>query len=423
MTSILKRLSKDGHNVTYVTDKDNPLAVSVNAKLLHYRCSAYMKAGMNDANSNFVKLSDVSNPNVPKISRAHLSTLALMLSIRHIVHKHLETATVDAVVFHYPALVFHLALKPAQLLSIPVFVIYVAPAFPSVNLPWIFSGLLTDPSFKIYAKQYASRNESEHHLLLQNLSAWRKKDFLQTALLNHFHVLAAWDIHMTAPINSGISFKHVGSVLDKSKLTESRCSAKTMHINNTLYRFITSGRLWYCSLGSFTVDLLTVLPSLVQAARLHDLRILFHDTRKVVQTHPQLQVMVDTCPDLTVTSEYLSHEWIVPRAHCVLTTGSVCLANICYYFKKPMIFLPILNEQFFWAKNYKYFTGVPPIILSSPKPVAEQFKLALNLTLGKYSSRVSQYLATVSSSMQQVDGITNISNIVKATLPNQQILT
>ncbi len=87
-----------------------------------------------------------------------------------------------------------------------------------------------------------------------------------------------------------------------------------------------------------------------------------------------------------------------------------------------MIFLPILNEQFFWAKNYQYFTGVPPIIVSSPKPVVEQFGLALNLTLGKHSSRVSQYLATVSSSMQQVDGITNISNIVKATLAKQKLM-
>ena len=69
---------------------------------------------------------------------------------------------------------------------------------------------------------------------------------------------------------------------------------------------------------------------------------------------------------IIVINGYIPYEYVVPRCKLVVFTGSVCLQNICMYHSTPMLFVPVLNEQFFWARNYKHHTGIDYIDFQKP---------------------------------------------------------
>ena len=58
---------------------------------------------------------------------------------------------------------------------------------------------------------------------------------------------------------------------------------------------------------------------------------------------------------------FVSYDDVVQTVDLVAFTGSMCLQLKCLISRVPMIFVPLLTEQYFWAKNYKHFTGMPYI--------------------------------------------------------------
>jgi hypothetical protein len=52
------------------------------------------------------------------------------------------------------------------------------------------------------------------------------------------------------------------------------------------------------------------------------------------------------------SSEYLDYTTTCMQCDLVIFTGSICLQNICASHGVPMLFVPFLPEQYFWAKNY-----------------------------------------------------------------------
>lgn len=92
---------------------------------------------------------------------------------------------------------------------------------------------------------------------------------------------------------------------------------------------------------------------------------------------------------------YLSYLRIVPRCDVVMFTGSICLQNIAWKYATPMIFIPHLNEQYFWAKNYERLTNIPyidkrqkqPIIMSQLHDMIHQRRLSHRIQLYKPHTR------------------------------------
>lgn len=421
MASIVRRLVRDGQDVYYVTDNDNKIGKEVGAHILSYYRTPLMKKEMSDSQSELFKLSDMQ---AIKLSfRARLNMFRFIMHVRSIIFRFLKSNTVDMIIFHYPALLFHLAIPIHVLMHIPVLVIYVAPAFPTRTLPWIFSGLFKDPKYRIYSKSYREVNEAEHQMYMEKISGWRtkdgfyifrRKDFMEYAMRNHFTLVQAWDPLVLPAIHSEVPTKMVGSITERDHLARLRSmsykAAGATH--SKMLSFLQSNRVWYCSLGTFSVNLHKLIPALIRSARKHKLKVIFHDTSDELK-NSQLKHDLINHPDIHITSQFLLHEWLVPKCRCVLTTGSVCLVNLCYYYEKPMLFMPILHEQYFWAKNYKYFCGVAPILENSKIPISQQLGTSLRQTFVIKKSQVKSYLKRVSASMRRRDGIANISRLVK----------
>jgi hypothetical protein len=106
---------------------------------------------------------------------------------------------------------------------------------------------------------------------------------------------------------------------------------------------------------------------------------------------------------------FIQYEDVVPLASLVVFTGSCCLQNISLFHKVPMLFLPILNEQFYWAKNYMHHTGVPYIdhrtyFFLRDYPTFE-------IVLQKAMSRQA-YIDRVSKSMHNINGADRILKLL-----------
>lgn len=97
---------------------------------------------------------------------------------------------------------------------------------------------------------------------------------------------------------------------------------------------------------------------------------------------------------------FIPYEYIVPKSKLVVFTGSVCLQTLCFYHQTPMLFVPLLAEQFFWSKNYRYFTDVKYIDYTK----GEKNKLNisdLKCAIGIKNRKVKSYLSKVSSSLKK----------------------
>ena len=79
--------------------------------------------------------------------------------------------------------------------------------------------------------------------------------------------------------------------------------------------------------------------------------------------------------------------------------GSACLANICFFYKIPMHFVPLLTEQYYWAKNYYHHTK------GSGFGESIQFEPSVEVT---------EYLRRVSKSMQKTDAAKNLLKLLSA---------
>ena len=93
-------------------------------------------------------------------------------------------------------------------------------------------------------------------------------------------------------------------------------------------------------------------------------KILIHDQKNSIG-----QVGHD---NVLVVSGFLLYYPVIRRSDVIFTSGSYCIANLCMSLKKKLVYFPILNEQYFWAKNYMKQTDVPFIHIEKNQTTPEQ---------------------------------------------------
>lgn len=101
---------------------------------------------------------------------------------------------------------------------------------------------------------------------------------------------------------------------------------------------------------------------------------------------------------VTSVDGYIPYTKMIPKSKLVIFTGSACLLNTCYLYKTPMYFVPVLAEQYFWAKNYHYFTGT-----------------SFDTIEFEASQRTKDYLNKVSASMKTYDAARNLLGVINGT--------
>jgi hypothetical protein len=311
------------------------------------------------------------------------AALAWGLEVRSRLLELLDEYQVDAMMVLYPAfsLVWHLPLEVLQ--SIPTYIIYYAPGFVNTKVPWLFDSVLRKPDFSLYntsaelnvksGKRYVNR------LNKMALLANGGGNAGMTEKMECLHHVIAWDKHITPEIvphfvNMTKTHYIGGIVQNKTKKKKREVLPALPKADE--YIFMSFGS--YGSAPGLKKRLEHIIRQLetfcaAAAADNKVVRVIFHNGHLDTQY-------------ITSIQGYIPYGVMVPKCRLVVFTGSACLQNICFYHKVPMHFVPLLAEQYFWARNYCYFTGT-----SLDKIDFEQ------------NIRTRNYLDKVSDSMQSYD--------------------
>ena len=431
MQQVIRSFLAAGHTVFYLTDAANrDWALAHGVVPLPYQLPPWLRKNLG-ALANTA--SDYTLSTLKRLVRWEtVGMYAFLRTVTGLMKHVCAVHTFDAILFHYPALLLHMAVPRRVLETTPVAVMYVAPALPNETVPWLFTSTVRTQA--LYERGHEREIADSHHRILRDLSPFRGKhwglssDFLEEALHTKFHILASWDPKALPTIRSpGFPYLTTGAIVDRELVRraqrELRRPVRTpFHEPAPALRAFLAGpkkRLVYFSTGSFPIDATTALLALRRLSGEFGLRVLYHDVSRTASD----AVRALECPDFHVLSRSIPHEWIVPRCALVVTTGSVCLANICYLCRVPMLFVPILNEQHFWAKNYEHFTGVAPVDVlavaqAHPQPDDQLAELLAVLRAGVRASfesrRVAAYLGRVQASIEKRDGAALVARAVEA---------
>lgn len=240
-----------------------------------------------------------------------------------------------------------------------IVVLHYAPAFPNAQVPWLFDSSIASDKFRLY-RTSAEKNKKSHvdffqrialfsntkleHVLeryrrLRHVGCW-----IKGALPDITPSLPAFELTRVCPLIPGIHRADVATL------------PRLLNCIGMLYK---SAIL--ITFGSYSSD-----PALKEVFRLF----LAEDGPLVAWAKASDSVIVVHLPnDSNVTfrntehvqsvSGFVSYHALVKLCSLVVFTGSLCLQNTCLVHGTPMLFVPLLTEQFFWAKNYQAMTGRP----------------------------------------------------------------
>lgn len=254
--------------------------------------------------------------------------------------------------------------------SAPIYVLYSAPGLVTYSLPWLFSSSLKDPfaSSADCAQMYRKKQENVQSGLtyLQRISGYTSRIFARTDgkqpldVYRSLHHVLCWDPAVLPKLD--FPRRYIRNVTQAGTLL-SRQDARKKPLPMDVSRVVRATRrrpLIFVSFGTYgTVEelrepLKLLLVALEEFCKARDGVVLYHNGGVMSKFIDQKQLS-----HVRVFDGFVQYESLVPHVDLVIFTGSCCLQNICLQNGKPMMFLPLLNEQFYWAKNYMCRTGVP----------------------------------------------------------------
>lgn len=288
----------------------------------------------------------------------------------------------------YPALGVLCRLPSEIFDKVPAHVIYYAPGFPNKEIPWLFDSRLKSSRFSIYKKKWVQNNieSGDKYISRILIGTGNEKNILDK--MNH---VLCWDKNI---IPSSV-FPSYANVIRKGALNPTvKFMEKWPQVPRKLSPlFVRENNMIFMSFGTYGQSdlLLTCLPILLQKLQAFCLKnnyfVLFHNPHSSIS-------LTGTTEWLYQFTGYVPYEFVVPRSKLVIFTGSVCLQNICFYHKVPMLFLPLLSEQFFWSWNYKHYTDIKFINYKKQRN-------SIDIKKAIHSSKVKSYLRKVSNSMHK----------------------
>lgn len=345
---LILRLLEQRHRVCYITSSGNPflrhragLEVETHAPLPVVALARFAE------NRNI--LTDLVDPRTTlttvRLLREQVSTFdAIAAMIRE------RSDNVDAVVLTYPLLCVARKIRPFVPGRVPIVLLYVAPAFPNTRIPWVFDdSMRTDEP--LYRRGNRERNLASHSRNSWGASLcvdWRNllRYYKETELTEPgVFIISAWNRDLipagVAPISVPRSrWFRIGAVVDR----------QSAPLPRVVRDFLRGGSVVYMTMGSMKVTGMRVLARVVcQAARRLGMRLLVQDQTKQVRSSKKQDFMVYHGP--------LPYASVLSGARLLVTTGSYCIQHLALLHGVPMLFVPVLTEQYFWAKNYQHHTG------------------------------------------------------------------
>jgi hypothetical protein len=262
--------------------------------------------------------------------------------------------------------------------SIPIFIYYYAPGLLCKNIPWIFDSILKTKSYKLYDKSNYEYNKESGLTYLNRISMNSGRSETIHEMLKSVTHLLCWDKNILpkiVPVYKDLTIKYVGSLLDINNANI---------LDNDILKFVNSkDKIIFMSFGSYgNSDLLQlVIPKLLE--KLNE----YCDKNNggIVYHNGNLQ----NTKNIYNVNGFIQYESIVSKSDLIIFTGSYCLQNICYYYCKPLLFVPLLSEQFFWAKNYSLKTNKPYIDYQT-ETLPNNFNVDNMMQITKYEQKISK---------------------------------
>jgi hypothetical protein len=328
------------------------------------------------------------------------------------------------IVLHYAATMLLWQLPASILDKLPVFIIYHAPGLISHDIPWVFDSLIKEPTFTLYEKTKDYNDKclrtwySYYNKITMQVLTPLTPQTLRSKLRKIHHVFC-WDKSVTQPIKSAYKDLHIyqPGALYTDNYARARWynnAKKTRASNapnapNALKKWLSvKAPTILVSFGSYsaTSTIKHIQQFVLNALNQCGVRVLYHATTEASATN-----LVESA-SLKIHHGWLPYEWIVPKCDAVVFTGSVCLQSICAYNATPMIFIPLLSEQFFWAHNYYAMTGTPFINYKNTDNDAVINTMRAWLIESK-SARTQKYLKICANNMKAHDGSIGVASIIK----------
>lgn len=334
-----------------------------------------------------------------------------------------EWQSMDALLFTYPLLCIVRELITSSSLPprLPIIVLYVAPAFPNIYIPWIFDKRIINLPGDIVSDKNKDMNVRSHVWNDVAISLcgekgqyinpfWgykKNKQYLMKRFPN-LYIISAWNKNLVptkvAPLN--VSPSHwfsVNGVFDRSPPGP---------LPPVVEEFLKKpGKLLYLTMGSMEVPGLSSFIRVLQTViRGQDMKLLVHDNKK--------QLQFRSTDNLLVFKESISYGSILPRTDMLITTGSYCIVHLALLYHVPMLFVPVLTEQYFWAKNYQQQTGIPYIDNMSyskenVRLVSERISLIVQ------SKTLTKWLKKQSKNIKSSDGTNETVKVIKKIIKNR----
>ena len=336
----------------------------------------------------------------------------------------------DVILVHYPAMVLLPALPKIIASYTPIMVFYVAPAYPNFDIPWVFSSMMEIGDFRLRDAKWKQENYKSHlKIIRQNALLSYEFNYLQFVQEKVIRV-AVWDDEL-------LPFPKIPQqdiVIPAGALLDQEAVKNPGTMNDTILNFIQhkdseNDLLIYITFGSFALKnelaqcLILMLSSLLTMTSAT--RIILHDTKKSSLDLKEVNQFIQDYPTrLLVYTEFIQHEAIVPKCNLIITTGSICLANIALYHGIPLLHVPLLREQYMWAKNYEQQCGVPYIDPKQLKTLgdeefAEEFRRSYILSMGPMAL---SFVEKVSHHMHIYNGVDLLNNITTLVYQDKQRL-
>lgn len=289
----------------------------------------------------------------------------------------------------------------------PHFILYLYPGVPNASIPWLFDARLRSPDFELYspsgaedvtdswASYFIRLPVSKHGHRIPN----KMRRLVDSVMTSHaVHHLACWEPSQVRPLKRLIPGMHL------FRIGTARSPDAAQHLPTRLRRFILARkqedrRVLLVSFGSYGV-----IEALQHAGSSISERfvrtggaVVYHDAANRVGEDALRRGM--SAYDLFLAQGFVSYEALLPFVDMVVFTGSTCLQNLCVTQSVPMIMVPFITEQYFWAKNYQHFTGMPYVDIragkSSRQEIDDDISACFRALNTSVLSRITAYTSSV----------------------------
>ena len=369
MNSALEDIAKRGHELIFIGKKNRkpmptyPISSASYDESLQFDQPAHMTSDIEliagDPDKQLYQIVGLGTARVTEYRKYYTSVRQRFIDLA-------EKFTPDGFLIHWGFLPMIADLNIWE--RYKLIVMCFAPAAPSSHIPWLLSSSMKDKNYTLYDNHPNTQtyNQNTHLNMIRRGSsslAFNNNATSLLSLLNRFTYVSCWDkytIDESYYSTQQLAKIYIaGTVLDV-KVTADKvwASPDNREMVPQLETFIerrAGTRLVMVSLGSYGSN------THGQKA-LGVLRNIFREhaaTYSIIWHNPPASFDENREDHEFMVTGWIQYEWVVPRCYTVVFTGSVCLQAICLYNTIPMFFVPLLGEQFFWARNYKHMTGKP----------------------------------------------------------------